>query len=104
MVAVVEPGQVGTRPGTPRLTSTLLRTPGVRGGLAIGAGVYLTIGVFDTLWARFLSDLGASTGFVAVSLLLFGLPMVVATPMGGRLADRRGPRPPASLPSCAAFP
>jgi MFS transporter, DHA1 family, multidrug resistance protein len=92
MVAgVVEPGRVDT-PRPAGMTSTLLRTPGVRGGLAIGAGVYLTIGVFDTLWARFLSDLGASTGFVAVSLLLFGLPMVVGTPMGGRLADRRGPR------------
>ena len=91
LVGVVEPGRRDA-PRPAGVTSTLLRTPGVRGGLAIGAGLYVTIGVFETLWARFLADLGASTGFVAVSLLLFGLPMVVITPLGGRLADRRGPR------------
>ena len=48
--------------------------------------------MFDSLWARFLADLGATTGFVAVSLLLFGLPMVVGMPFGGRLADRVGPQ------------
>src|SRR4051794_35244123 len=74
-----------------RVLPVLLRTPGVRVGLAIGAGLYVTVGVFDSLWARFLADLGASTGFVAVSLLLFGLPMMVVMPLGGRLADRLGP-------------
>jgi len=44
------------------------------------------------LWSRFLADLGASTTLVAVSLLLFGLPMVVGMPFGGRLADRIGPQ------------
>ena len=91
LAGVVEPGRLDA-PRPAGVTSTLLRTPGVRGGLAIGAGLYVTIGVFETLWARFLADLGASTGFVAVSLLLFGLPMVVITPLGGRLADRRGPQ------------
>ena len=70
----------------------LLRTPGVRAGLAIGAGLFTTIGVFEALWSRFLADLGASTTLVAVSLLLFGLPMVVGMPFGGRLADRIGPQ------------
>jgi len=79
-----------SRPGA--VLGVLLRTPGVRAGLAIGAGLFTTIGVFEALWSRFLADLGASTTLVAVSLLLFGLPMVVGMPFGGRLADRIGPQ------------
>ena len=86
----------GARPGRRApargVTSTLLRTPGRPGRAGHRCRALPTIGVFETLWARFLADLGASTGFVAVSLLLFGLPMVVGTPFGGRLADRRGPQ------------
>jgi predicted MFS family arabinose efflux permease len=71
-------------------TRVLLRNPGVRAGLALGAGVYLAIGIFDAIWARFLKDMGASTAFVGITLTLFALPLVFLTPAGGRLADRMG--------------
>jgi MFS family permease len=91
LAAVAEPVDAGA--GRPTgVLSVLLGTPGVLAGLAIGAGLYTTIGVFDALWSRFLVDLGASTGLVAVSLLVFGVPMVAGMPFGGRLADRVGPR------------
>jgi DHA1 family inner membrane transport protein len=91
LVTLAEPAVVDERPDRGVLT-VLVRLPGVRAGLAIGVGLYTTIGVFETLWSRFLADLGASTGFVAASLLLFGLPMVLGMPFGGRLADRVGPQ------------
>jgi MFS family permease len=59
--------------------------------LALAAALYLSIGVFDATWARYMTDLGASTTVIAVTLALFALPLVALSPFGGRLADRRGP-------------
>jgi predicted MFS family arabinose efflux permease len=69
----------------------LLRMRGVRSGLAMAIALYLSIGVFETIWAVYLTDLGASTGVIAVTLAVFALPLVALSPFGGRLADRRGP-------------
>ena len=40
---------------------TLLRLRGIRAGLLLGATLYVPIGVYDSLWARFLEDRGATT-------------------------------------------
>jgi predicted MFS family arabinose efflux permease len=69
----------------------LLRIRGVRSGLAMALALYLSIGVFETIWAVYLSDLGASTDVIALTLAVFALPLVALSPFGGRLADRRGP-------------
>lgn len=69
----------------------LVRIRGVRAGLAMATALYLSIGVFETIWAKYLSDLGASTAVIAVTLAVFALPLVALSPFGGRLADRRGP-------------
>ncbi len=69
----------------------LIAIPGVRIGIWIGVGLTVSIGVYDSLWAKFLKDLGASTKFVGVSLTLFGLPIVLFSGFAGRLADRIGP-------------
>jgi MFS family permease len=69
----------------------LVRIRGVRSGLAIALALYLSIGVFETTWAVYLTDLGASTDVIAVTLAIFALPLVALSPFGGRLADRRGP-------------
>ncbi|MGZ8734007.1 MAG: MFS transporter, partial [Acidimicrobiia bacterium] len=74
-----------------RVVRILLRSRGVRAGLSLGAALFLSIGVFDAMWAKYMSDLGASTAVVAVTLALFALPLVALSPFGGRIADRRGP-------------
>jgi predicted MFS family arabinose efflux permease len=73
------------------VVARLLLRPRLRGALALGAATFAAIGVFDTLWARYLKDLGGSTTFVAVTLLMFGIPMALLTGPFGRLADRRDP-------------
>lgn len=70
---------------------TLLRVRGIRAGLLLGATLYVPIGVYDSLWARFLEDRGATRLFVAFSLTIFAAPIALLSPMGGRLADRFGP-------------
>lgn len=75
-----------------RLPLDLLRNRGILSGLSLAAGLYITIGAFDSIWSRFLTDLGASRSFIAVSLLIFGLPLLLLMPIGGRLVDHLGPQ------------
>ncbi len=89
-VARIDEPPVGAEPPK-RALRELVKMPGVRAGLALAAALYLSIGVFDATWARFMTDLGASTTVIAVTLVLFALPLVALSPFGGRLADRRGP-------------
>lgn len=70
---------------------TLLQLRGIRAGLLLGATLYVPIGVYDSLWARFLEDRGATTLFVAFSLTIFAAPIALLSPLGGRIADRYGP-------------
>lgn len=73
-----------------RAVRTLIARRGVLAGLALGAALFLALGVFDAIWARYMTDLGASTAVIAITLGLFALPLVVLSPFGGRLADQRG--------------
>lgn len=79
-----------TRPERASRVRELLRIPGLQAAVALGAAFYLAIGVFEAVWARLLTDLGASTTRVGLSLLAFGIPMAFFAPIGGRLADRFG--------------
>jgi MFS family permease len=74
-----------------RALRVLVANRGVRSGLALAAALYLSIGVFDATWAKYMTDLGASTNVIAITLALFALPLVALSPFGGRLADRKGP-------------
>jgi MFS family permease len=69
----------------------LLALRPVRGVLSCSLAFYLTIGVFEAIWAVFLTDLGASQLFIGATLSLFGLPMLLIPPFAGRLAGRIGP-------------
>jgi MFS family permease len=89
-VARIEEPPMGEVPPKGALR-VLVKIPGVRAGLALAAALYLSIGVFDATWAKYMSDLGASTNVIAFTLALFALPLVALSPFGGRLADRRGP-------------
>jgi MFS family permease len=74
-----------------RAMRVLLRRRGIRAGLLLGATLYVPIGIYDSLWARFLEDRGATTLFVAFSLTVFAAPIALLSPLGGRIADRYGP-------------
>ena len=82
----------------------LLRRRRLRAGLALGAATFWAIGVFDTVWARYLTDLGSSTWFIAVSLTCFGLPMAALAGFGGRVSDRYGPLPVGLVAGVAVVP
>lgn len=57
----------------------------------LALAVFLPVGAYDSMWSKYLSDLGASDVFVGTSLTLYGVPLVLLSGRGGRLVDRLGP-------------
>ncbi len=82
----------------------LLRVPAAAGTALLSLALFLPVGIYDALWARYLSDRGASTLFIGVTLSLYSLPIVLVAPFGGRLADRVGPVRAASVAMCVIVP
>ncbi len=68
----------------------LLARPKVQAAMLIQVVVFGFIGVFDAIIDRFLTDLGASTGRVAITILVVGGPMLVLPRIAGNLAERLG--------------
>lgn len=93
-----------SRPEAATSIPQLLRIPGLQAAVALGAAFYLSIGVFEAVWARLLTDLGASTRAIGFSLLAFGIPMSALSPVGGRLADRFGGMRTATVSMVATVP
>ncbi len=73
----------------PRAMRTLLRRPAMQACIAMGVAFYVAVGAFDTIWAVFMADLGASQVFIGVTMSLFTLPMLLVAPWAGGLAARR---------------
>lgn len=80
------------RSGDTRPSLALLRNRGVLVATLLSMALFLPVGVYDALWAQYLKDRGASTTFVGVSLACYTLPFVLLASVGGRVADRLGPR------------
>jgi DHA1 family multidrug resistance protein-like MFS transporter len=63
------------------------------GALVMNFGLYFSIGVYEVIWSLYMERLGASLAWIGFTFTLFGLPMLILSPFGGRLVDRVGPRP-----------
>jgi predicted MFS family arabinose efflux permease len=87
----VEVGPAPRRGASVLAPLRLLRNRGVVVAVLLELAVFLPVGIYDSLWARYLDDRGASTMLIGVGLTLYGLPFVLTAPTGGRLADRLGP-------------
>ena len=64
----------------------------VRAGVVFAAIEFATLGSFDAVWARLLTDQGASTVFIGGSFTLMALPLVLLSVRFGRLVDRKSSR------------
>ncbi len=76
-------------PARPRLD--LLRQPGMASAVLMVVGVMVMVGVYDTIWARYLTDIGASQSMIGLSFALFAVPYMAATAPAGWFIDRLGP-------------
>jgi MFS family permease len=63
----------------------------MRATLSVAVAFYVTVGMFEAIWAVLLRDQGAETWLIGLTLSLFTVPMIFLAPIGGRVAQRRGP-------------
>jgi len=63
---------------------------GLIAALIINAGGNFAGGTYEVIWSLFLTGLGASLDLVGLTFALFGLPVLLLSPLAGRLVDRRG--------------
>ena len=84
------PAHLGTD-GSSAPSLALLRRPQVVVAALLALALFLPVGVYDSLWARFMEDRGAGPVFVGLTLAMYGVPFVALASTGGRLADRFGP-------------
>lgn len=68
----------------------LLRRRPVRRAVLVAIALLMPVGAYEVIWARLLTDLGASTGLIGLSVALYGLPFLLIAPLGGMLGDRVG--------------
>lgn len=87
-----------------RVVRALVRRPAVLAGMASGVAFAVTLGTFESVWAVLLTDRGAQTWFIGVTLSLFTIPMVVLAPSAGRWAQRYGPVRTAAIGISIAIP
>ncbi len=69
----------------------LLASSALKATLATCVAFYVTVGMFEAVWAVLLHDQGAETWLIGLTLSLFTVPMIFLAPIGGRTAQRRGP-------------
>jgi MFS family permease len=74
----------------PRAVRSVLSFPAARAALVIGAAANLSIGAFEPVIAKQLTDFGSSDRAIALTLSTFAVPYVFLTRYGGRTADRFG--------------
>jgi MFS family permease len=58
--------------------------------IALNVGGYIASGTYEVIWSLFLKAKGAGLDLIGLTFTLFALPVLLFSPIAGRLVDRRG--------------
>jgi len=89
-------GEPGTDASDRERPSRFGPVPGSLANRLLAAAILFTIGgnfaagTYEVIWSLYLTRLGAGLDLVGLTFALFGLPVLVLSPMFGRRADRGG--------------
>jgi MFS family permease len=78
-----------TRTADPTTPSRLWNR-GLIAAIVINAGGYFAGGTYEVIWSLFLEGLGADLALIGLTFAMFGLPVLVLSPIAGKIVDRRG--------------
>lgn len=70
----------------------LLRRRPVAQAAVLSVALFAPIGVYESVWPKYIDDIGGSTFVIAISIAAYGLPYMLVAPLGGRIGDRYGPK------------
>ncbi|MBI2763210.1 MAG: MFS transporter [Chloroflexi bacterium] len=70
-----------------------LRNRFILAAVLVNIAGYFGGGLYETIWALFVTDRGGGVELVGVTFATFGLTTILLSPIGGRVVDRRGPYP-----------
>ena len=73
-----------------KLSFGLLRIRPLRAAVLASLTLFIPVGVYDSLWDRYITDSGGTNFMVGLTFLLYTIPFVLLGAAGGRLADTRG--------------
>jgi MFS family permease len=82
---------------TSRFAFDLLRHRPFAGAVCFGSALFLMLGTFDALWVLVHDDLDTAEWVANLGIIVFAVPLAVLGPYGGRLAQRLGPYPMATV-------
>ncbi len=86
---IVEHRSHRSQPG-PGGATHLLESRAVGQPMLLAVALFLPVGLYETIWAKHISNLGGSSTIIALSVALYGLPYLLMAPIGGRIGDRFG--------------
>jgi MFS family permease len=69
---------------------TRLLNRGLIAAIILNVGGFYGGGTYEVIWSLFLQGLGADLALIGLTFAAFGLPVLVLSPIAGRLVDRRG--------------
>ncbi len=79
---------VDDRPDAPRR----LLNRGLIAAIILNVGGYYASGTYEVIWSLFLEGLGADLALIGLTFAMFGVPVLLLSPIAGRWVDRRGVR------------
>jgi MFS family permease len=65
---------------------------GLIAAVILNVGGYYASGTYEVIWSLFLEDLGADLALIGLTFAMFGVPVLLLSPIAGRFVDRRGVR------------
>ena len=84
------PGHVAGDVGPAPLS---LRNRFIAAAILVNVAGYFGGGLYETIWALFVTDRGGGVELIGATFAVFGLVTILVSPLGGREVDRRGPFP-----------
>jgi MFS transporter, DHA1 family, multidrug resistance protein len=76
---------------TPRAPVSAVFNRRVIAALVLTFGLHLSFGTYEVVWSIYLIALGATVAWVGLTFVAFAIPVMIMSPIAGRLVDRRGP-------------